>query len=70
MEIEPEKKVVQQWYFEGQETDSIVTIKLHEGKNGVSVELRHSNIPDEVYDEFVTGWDEYFFGAIAAFLED
>lgn len=68
--FKPLQEVVQQWYFEGQEADSIVTIKLHPAKNEVSVELRHKNIPDEVYEEFVKGWDEYFFGAIKKFLED
>jgi len=70
LKIDPEKILVEQWYFEGQEEDSIVTIKLHEINNGVSVELNHTNIPDEVYDEFVTGWEEYFFGEIKAFLEE
>jgi activator of HSP90 ATPase len=70
LKIDPEKILVEQWYFEGQEEDSIVTIKLHEISNGVSVELNHTNIPDEVYDEFVTGWEEYFFGEIKAFLEE
>ncbi len=66
----PEREIVQQWYFDTQQEESIVTIKLHPDKNQVSVELRHTNIPDEVYDEFVTGWEEYFFGAIKYFLED
>lgn len=70
IKIEPEKLIVQQWYFDGQEEESIVTIKLHDSEKEVSVELRHTNIPDEVYDEFTTGWEEYFFGAIKAFLED
>ncbi|MEJ2593828.1 MAG: SRPBCC domain-containing protein [bacterium] len=68
--VVPEKEIVQQWYFDTQPEESIVTIKLHPDKNHVSVELRHVNIPDEVYDEFVTGWEEYFFGAIKHFLED
>jgi activator of HSP90 ATPase len=70
LKIDPEKLLVEHWYFEGQEKDSIVTIKLHKINNGVSVELNHTNIPDEVYDEFVTGWEDYFFGGIKAFLEE
>ena len=66
----PDKELVQQWYFDTQTEESIVKIKLHPGENEVSVELRHSNIPDEVYDEFVTGWEEHFFGSIESFLED
>ncbi|RKD14352.1 ATPase [Pelobium manganitolerans] len=70
LEFEYGKKIVQQWYFDGQEEDSVVTIKLHEHKSGCSVELRHSNIPDEVYDEFVEGWDDNYFGELREFFEE
>lgn len=70
LKLEPEKLVVQQWYYDGQEEESIVTIKLHDSKSYVSVELQHTNIPDEVYDEFVNGWNDSFFGTIKDFLEE
>ena len=70
LELVPFSKVVQQWYFGEQTEPSVVTIKLHPDKNHVSVELRHTNIPDEVYDEFVVGWEENFLGEIKNFLED
>ncbi|MFC5284485.1 SRPBCC domain-containing protein [Pedobacter alpinus] len=63
------KKIVQQWYFDGQTEDSIVTIKLHEVKNGCSAELLHTNIPDEVYDEFVDGWNTSYFGELIEFFD-
>lgn len=56
LEFEPDRKIVQQWYFDGEPEISIVTIKLHPGKNGTtSVELRHTNIPDKVYEDFASG---------------
>ena len=61
------KKIVQQWYFGEQEEDSIVTITLHPHKQGTSVELRHTNIPDEDYAEIVQGWNETYFGALIEF---
>lgn len=64
------KKIVQQWDFDGEEEDSIVTIKLHEHKKGTSVELVHTNIPDEVYDEFVEGWNDNYFASLLEFFED
>lgn len=64
------KKIVQQWYFEGQVEESIVTIILHEHKNGTSVELKHTNIPDADYSAFVDGWDESYFGSLMVFFED
>ena len=63
------RKIVQQWYFGEQEVASIVTILLHPHKQGTSVELRHSNIPDEDYDEIVEGWTEVYFGSLAEFYE-
>lgn len=70
LEFEENKKIVQQWYFEGQEEPSIVTIKLHEDKKGTSVELRHSNIPDEAYDDIIEGWTHQYFGALQEFYEE
>lgn len=68
LEFEPDKKIVQQWYFDGQEAESIVTIKLFPDKKGTSVDLRHTNIPDADYNDFVEGWDESYFGALAEFF--
>jgi activator of HSP90 ATPase len=42
LEFEPDKKIVQQWYFGDQPEESIVTIKLHADKFGTSAELRHT----------------------------
>jgi activator of HSP90 ATPase len=70
IEFEENKKIVQQWYFEGQEEPSMVTIKLHADKSLTSVELRHTNIPDEVYDEFVEGWNDAYFGALEDFYAE
>ncbi len=69
LEFEPDKKIVQQWYFDGQLEESIVTIKLHPDKAGTSVELRHTNIPDADYDDMVDGWNNNYFGALADFYE-
>lgn len=69
LELEPNKKVVQQWYFGEQEEPSIVTFKIHTDKGKVSLELRHTNIPDEAYNEITEGWKKYFLGRIKEFLE-
>lgn len=70
LEFEPGRKIVQQWYFGEQEEASIVTIKLHEVKEGTSVELKHTNIPDEAYDDIVEGWNSSYFGALKEFYEE
>lgn len=69
IEFEPNKKIVQQWYFEGQSDNSIVTIKLHDDKNGTSAELRHTNIPDDDYNDIVDGWNDSYFGGLIDFFE-
>jgi activator of HSP90 ATPase len=65
--FEENKKITQEWYFGEQEQPSIVTIKLHPHKHGTSVELVHTNIPDETYDELVEGWNVNYFGLLEEF---
>lgn len=67
--FEPGKKIVQQWYFGEQQEVSLVSIKLHPHAQGTSVELRHTHIPDEDYDDIVAGWDAMYFGALQEFYE-
>lgn len=70
LEFEEGRKIVQQWYFGEQPEDSIVTIKLHPHKKGTSAELRHTNIPDDDYNDIVEGWDETYFGSLIGFYEE
>jgi activator of HSP90 ATPase len=65
--FEESKLIKQEWYFGDQEPPSIVTIKLHPHKQGCSVELLHTNIPDDEYDNFVSGWNESYFGMLEEF---
>lgn len=68
LEFIENKKVVQQWYFGDEEVPSIVTIKLHDHKEGTSFEVTHTNIPDEAYDEITSGWDEVYIGNLIDFF--
>ena len=70
LKLEEDKLVEQQWYFGDQEEPSIVTVKIHPDKTGVSVELRHSNIPDEIFPEIEEGWKEHYIGRIKEFVEE
>lgn len=69
LEFEENKKIVQQWYFGDQEQESIVTIKLHPHKDGTSAELRHSNIPDEDFEDITDGWNNTYFASLIDFFE-
>jgi uncharacterized protein YndB with AHSA1/START domain len=67
LELETNKKIVQEWYFGEQEEKSIVTIKLHPHDAGTSAEVRHTNIPDADFDDIVDGWNNAYFGALQDF---
>lgn len=70
LELTPNSKIVQKWYFGDQEKESIVTIKIFpNGNNNSQVDVEHTNIPDEAYDDITEGWNDYFLGGIKDFLE-
>lgn len=69
LEFEEGRKIVQQWYFGEQDAQSIVTIRLHEDTKGTSVEVRHTNIPDEAYDEIVDGWNTIYMASLQEFYD-
>lgn len=68
LEFEAGRKIVQEWYFGDQEEKSIVTMKLHPHKKGTSLELRHTNIPGEAYEDIVEGWEEVYMALLAEFF--
>jgi len=70
MEVETNKKIVQEWYFGDQEEKSIVTIKLFENKKVTQVEINHINIPDEDFDNITEGWNDFYMGALKVFFEE
>lgn len=70
LELDPFKKIVQEWYFGDQEEASIVTIKLHEHKKGTSFEVNHINIPEDAYNDIVDGWDQEYVGSLIDFYTE
>ncbi len=70
LEFEENKKIVQEWFFGEKQEPSIVTIILHEHKQGTSVELRHTNIPEEDFKDIVEGWNDQYFGALQDFYTE
>ncbi|MBX7181009.1 MAG: SRPBCC domain-containing protein [Bacteroidia bacterium] len=65
----PNKELVQTWDF-GDETESKVILRFHEHKKGTSIELQHTNIPDEAYSDMVEGWDDVIFGNLEEYFAD
>lgn len=67
--FEHNHQIVQEWFFGDQEEKSIVTITLRPDRHFTKIELHHSNIPDEAYDDMDHGWDAYYFGGLKDFFE-
>lgn len=67
--FEPNHQIVQEWFFGDQEEKSIVSITLRPDRHFTKIELHHSNIPDEAYEDMSHGWDTYYFGGLKDFFE-
>lgn len=70
LEFVKDSKIVQEWFFGEQEEKSIVTIKLHRDKKGTIMEVVHTNIPDDAYDNISEGWQEDYFDALNQLFEE
>jgi len=68
LEIEPNKKIVQQWYFGDTEEKSVATIYLLRDFGTTQVTVEHEGIPDDDFENISEGWREYYMGAIESFL--
>lgn len=69
IEVVPDKKLVQEWYFGDQKEESIVSINFRQKGNSTIVEMQHINIPDEEFDNITDGWNNNFWGAVQAFFK-
>lgn len=67
--FEPEKMLKQQWFFEGEEEESLVTIKLFPEKGGTQIHVVHEGIPDEAYENMLEGWQDFYLAALQDFFE-
>lgn len=68
--FEPDALLEQVWDFGEQQEESVVRIELFQEKGRTRVELTHTNIPDEAFDNIEEGWRNSYLGALKAYLED
>lgn len=68
LKIIPNQQLIQEWYFGESKEHSVVTINLIPLKNKTKVELIHTNVPNDVYEEFEEGWKKYYWGAIKEYF--
>ena len=69
LQFEENRKIIQEWYFGEQEEPSIVTITLEPSGHFTKIELLHTNIPDEAFEDMLEGWDNSYFGALKSFFQ-
>ena len=69
LQFEENRKIIQEWYFGEQQEPSIVTITLHPQGHFTNVELLHTNIPDEAFDNMKEGWEDSYFGSLKSFFQ-
>lgn len=69
LDVKINRLLVQEWFFGEQEEQSIVRIELKKEGGYTIVNLEHSHIPEEVFEEIAEGWREYYLGAIKGMLE-
>ena len=75
-ELEPGRRLVQSWVYEGPHTpfmghETLLTVELRELEPGLTeLTLRHERLPSEAYRDSVTGgWTELL-GSLAAFFAE
>ena len=69
LQFEPDTKIIQEWFFGDQKEPSVVTLTLIPDKYFTKIELLHTNIPDEAFDDINEGWDESYFASLKEFFE-
>ena len=69
LEFIENQKIVQEWYFGEQEERSIVTIMLRPKGNATIIEIIHTNIPDDAYDNIRNGWYDTYLSSLKSFYK-
>jgi activator of HSP90 ATPase len=69
LEIDTNKKLVQEWCYEQWSEPSKVSITIKPKAKASVVTLVHEGVPDKSLNSISDGWDTYYFGAIQEMLE-
>jgi len=69
IEVDDEKKLVQEWFSGDWQKPSKVTFTLKTVDNETILELEHVDVPDEDVDDIDQGWDHYYLGPMKQMLE-
>jgi activator of HSP90 ATPase len=70
IEVEKNKKLVQEWYAGNWSKPSIVTFILKELSGKTEVELLHKDIPDKEARDIEQGWKNYYMNPLRELIEE
>lgn len=63
-------RIDQEWYFGDNAEPSIVTLKIFpNGASATQLDVLHTNIPDEAFEDIKAGWEEHYLSGLKEFLE-
>ncbi|MGV8830078.1 MAG: SRPBCC domain-containing protein [Breznakibacter sp.] len=63
-------RIDQEWYFGDNDVPSIVTLKIFpNGASATQLDVIHTNIPDDAFDDIKEGWEEHYLSGLKEFLE-
>lgn len=69
LEVEPAKRLVQEWYGGDWSEPSRVILVLKEDGDGTILDLDQTNVPDDEAKEIEVGWKKYYLGPLKEMLE-
>ena len=71
LELVPDTRIVQQWHASdwSDEAQSRATFALTAVPAGTRLTFTHSGVPDDVYEDIRSGWIEYYWDPLKAWLQ-
>ena len=73
LDLQPFRLIVQGWRtteFPAEAPISRLEIWLEEGDDGTHMKLVHSEIPDGQAEDYLQGWDEYYYAPMKVYFSD
>lgn len=70
LEIVPNKKLVQEWFYDQWDLPSKVTFLLNGSGDVTFVELLHEEVPEKSLKSITESWSFYYLGAIQEMFKD
>ena len=70
--MEPFTRIVQSWRttdFNADDPDSLLEIIFEPMDSGCKVTLNHTGLPDGSKDEYISGWEDYYFAPMQEYFK-